>query len=445
MSGIIFGAIVPHPPIIVPEVGKGEERRTAATIKAMGHLAGKLAGCNPQTLVIISPHGQIMPEAMGVAKAEVLTGNLRSWGAADSDHSFKNDSDLIAALEKEAKEAGVPLKSIGGKSYQLDHGVMVPMYFLSKKVQDVAIVPLTYSWLSREHHFRFGKALRRAAESSGKRVALIASGDLSHRLLPESPAGYDPVGKVFDKELVTALRSMDQETVLGMDEEMTERAGECGLRSIVILLGALEGLSVKPRILSYEGPFGVGYLVAAFEISKGMGAQTKTGEHPFVHLARSAVEAYIGKGEVIAPPCELSPEMSERAGVFVCIKRAGELRGCIGTFEPTRENVAEEIVSNAISTATRDPRFWPISSSELGEVDYTVDVLTAPESVQDRSQLDPKKYGIIVESKGLRGLLLPDLEGVNTVEEQIEICRQKAGIGPDDPVKLYRFQVKRYT
>ncbi len=165
--------------------------------------------------------------------------------------------------------------------------------------------------------------------------------------------------------------------------------------------------------------------------------------HPLVKLAKETVENYIRKGKVVKPE-ELTPEMKERAGVFVCIKKHGELRGCIGTFEPTQANVAEEIIANAISSATRDPRFSPITEAELPDLEYIVDILTRPEPVTDIRQLDPKKYGIIVESGFRRGLLLPDLEGVNTVEEQIAICRAKAGILPEEPIKLYRFQVRRY-
>ena len=136
--------------------------------------------------------------------------------------------------------------------------------------------------------------------------------------------------------------------------------------------------------------------------------------------------------------------MGERAGVFVSIHKLGELRGCIGTFEPQKRNVAEEIITNAVSSATRDPRFPTIAPNELKDLSYSVDVLTTPEPIASQDQLDPKRYGVIVEAGIRRGLLLPDLEGVDSVDEQISICLQKAGIAPDEPVKLYRFEVKRY-
>jgi AmmeMemoRadiSam system protein A len=172
--------------------------------------------------------------------------------------------------------------------------------------------------------------------------------------------------------------------------------------------------------------------------------------HPLIRLARKAVESYIEQkktprlDELIASD-DLTPEMKERAGVFVSIKKFGELRGCIGTFEPTRKNVAEEVINNAISSATQDPRFPSVNTTELPKLSYSVDILTKPEPIKDQSQLDPKRYGVIVESGGRRGLLLPNLEGVATIEQQIDICRHKAGISHHDPIKLYRFEVKRFS
>ena len=166
--------------------------------------------------------------------------------------------------------------------------------------------------------------------------------------------------------------------------------------------------------------------------------------HPLVRLAEETIRNYIQEGRVISPPEEVTPEMRKRAGVFVSLKKRGQLRGCIGTIEPMEENVAEEIIRNAIAAATRDPRFPPVRPEELEGLDISVDVLTTPEPVDGLKDLDPKQYGVIVQCGWRRGLLLPDLEGVDTVEYQIEICRQKAGIGPHEPVQLHRFEVIRY-
>jgi len=167
------------------------------------------------------------------------------------------------------------------------------------------------------------------------------------------------------------------------------------------------------------------------------------GLHPIVGLAKKTVESYIREGKKPRPR-KLTPEMKERAGVFVSLHKHGQLRGCIGTFEPTKDNVAQEIIASAINSSTGDPRFPPVTESELDDLEYSVDILTKPEPVTDISQLDHKEYGVIVESDWRKGLLLPDLEGVDSVEEQIAICRLKAGILAGEPVRLYRFQVRRF-
>ncbi len=444
MAGIIFGCIVPHPPMLIPDVGRGHEDAIIATTRAMESLAGDLAGSHPQTIIVISPHGASHREVMGILTAGSSAGHMRNWGAPGPNISFDNDMEFVSALREEARASSIPLVSIGDSGYDLDHGVMVPMHFLREGVKGVPLVPLTFSNLPLAAHFAFGQAIRRAAEKVGKRTAVIASGDLSHRLLPESPAGFDPEGKVFDERLVDAVGRLDPEAVLGLDPRLIERAGECGLRPIVILLGALEGLEAHSRVLSYEGPFGVGYIVASLPVAAvstpGVGGVQK---HPIVRLARDAVELFVREGRTPPTP-PLAPEMEVQAGVFVSIHTHGRLRGCIGTFEPVQENVAREVIANAVSSATQDPRFEPIAPSELADLKYSVDVLTPPLTVDGPEGLDPKRHGVIVECGTRRGLLLPDLEGVDTVEQQILICRQKAGIMPDEPVTLQCFEVHRY-
>lgn len=166
--------------------------------------------------------------------------------------------------------------------------------------------------------------------------------------------------------------------------------------------------------------------------------------HPLVELAKKSVEKYIREGRVESPLDTPSPDMTEKAGVFVCLKKHGQLRGCIGTFMPSYENVGVETIMNAISAATKDPRFHPVEESELQELDYSVDVLSPPEKISDTKELDPHKYGVIVVSGNRRGLLLPDLEGVDTVDEQLRITKMKADILPHEEVEIFRFEVKRF-
>ncbi len=169
-----------------------------------------------------------------------------------------------------------------------------------------------------------------------------------------------------------------------------------------------------------------------------------TEEHPLVQLARRTIESYVRDGKVIAPPKELPEEMAKRAGAFVSLHRHGQLRGCIGTIEPVRANVAQEIIQNAISSATRDPRFPPVAAKELADLEISVDVLGEPEPISSLEELDPKEYGVIVECGGRRGLLLPDLEGVDTPQQQVDIALRKAWISPNERYQMYRFKVVRY-
>ncbi len=167
--------------------------------------------------------------------------------------------------------------------------------------------------------------------------------------------------------------------------------------------------------------------------------------HPLVKLAKDTVELYIREGRITeVKEKDLAADLKQRAGVFICLKIKGNLRGCIGTFQPVEPTIAHETVRNAISAATCDPRFECVQADELATIEYTVDVLTPPEKVTSKDDLNPRKYGVIVQAGRKRGLLLPDLEGVNTVDYQVNIAMQKAGILPGTPVELYRFEVKRY-
>jgi len=271
---------------------------------------------------------------------------------------------------------------------------------------------------------------------------------MSHRLTPDAPAGYDPQGKDFDQAVRDAISSNETDRILALDEKLVSKAGECGLRPLIMLLGAMGQGRFSSKVLSYEGPFGVGYLVASFRASAD--ADNDEHRHPLVELAHSTILQSLEDGDV-SPEGEvgdesLVPMAKTRAGVFVTLKNGGQLRGCIGTIGPTQANLVEEVRENALSAAFRDPRFMPVSLEEARELSISVDVLSKPEPVDGPDDLDPERYGVVVE-KGTRqrGLLLPGLEGVDTVEEQLTIAKQKAGISPaDDDVSIYRFTVTRY-
>lgn len=452
-----MAALAPHPPIIVPEVGGEDAAPAAATIDSMGRLSRALRDAGADSIVIISPHSTLYSDAIVVRTGGRHEGDLAEFGASES-LSFAGDDELAEAMAEEAARLGAPVHLSGKR--RLDHGIMVPMHFIRRELPKVRLVPVSMGLGPAEQLYAFGMGVAAAAERVGRRVALVASGDLSHRLKHGAPAGYSPRGREFDEALVDALRRVDVEAVAALDGGLAEEAGECGLRSVLMMLGALEGRRAEAEVLSYEGPFGVGYAVVLFKpgpagsgesalarlraAREAVTAARRSGESAFVRLARQAVEAFVRRGDVTAPPSPLPDEMKGRAGVFCSIHRGRMLRGCIGTIEPVRGNIAAEIIANAISAAAHDTRFDPVEADELDELTYSVDVLSPPEPISGPEQLDPKRYGVIVSNRGRRGLLLPDLDGVNSVEEQVSIARRKAGIGAGERVSLERFEVIRY-
>lgn len=463
---VVFAGLVPHPPILIPDVGRDERENVSLTDQAMIKLAGLLEASKPDLLVIISPHGPVFSDAIAILNESILNGDFARFGAPHIEFKEQIDLTMICEIQKNAANHDIMAVLMGrdecsqyGIDLKLDHGITVPLYYFRKLGIDIPLVPITIGMLPFEDLYKFGSLLSEVSKKLEKKIAVIASGDLSHRLTPQAPSGYNPHGKEFDEQLIKTLKGYAIENLFDLDPKLIEKAGECGLRPIIMMLGALDGLEVKSEIISYEGPFGVGYGVATFiptgetnlskievlyqrRVERLKGVQEQ--EHPLVKLARQTIENEC-KGEKTLQPEILIPEMERRAGVFVSIKKHGQLRGCIGTTEPTQKNVAGEVIQNAISAGFYDPRFFPIEDEELDDLAISVDVLGEPEPVDHIEELNPVKYGVIVKQGNKTGLLLPNLEGIDTIEEQVEIAKRKAGIFNDQGVELSRFEVIRYT
>lgn len=430
------GYMVPHPPLIIPEVGRGEEKRIGATIGAYQKIADEIAQIKPETVILISPHSIMYRDYFHISPGVRAYGDMGGFGAPQVSREVVYDQELAREIERLASLEGFPAGTKGERDPRLDHGTMVPLYFVSQEWQNYMLVRIGLSGLSLKVHFMLGRYIRQAVDKIGRRAVLIASGDLSHRLRKEGPYGFCEEGPEYDQKIMEVIGSGTFERLLEFDEDFLERAGECGHRSFAILAGALEGLDIVPEKLSYEGPFGVGYGVCSF---------CGRAKDPYVALARKSLETYIRTGEAMEVPEGLPEEMlKNRAGTFVSLKEGGRLRGCIGTIQGVQTCIAREIIENAISAGVHDPRFPPVMEEELGNLTYSVDVLEEPEEIDSPKFLDVKRYGVIVSKGFRRGLLLPNLEGVDTVEEQIAIARQKAGIREDEEVKLERFEVVRH-
>ncbi|HOA97135.1 MAG TPA: AmmeMemoRadiSam system protein A [Acetivibrio saccincola] len=454
MGKIIGSYIFPHPPLIVPEVGQGAEARVIRTVEAAKKAAKSIAGKKPSTIIVITPHAPLFQEYIYISDAKVLKGNLEKFRAKDVSLAYENNLDLVEKIISISKKHGISAGGIEPGLFRgfwdlnkLDHGAIVPLYYIDKEYKDFKLVHMSITNYPLEKLYKFGTCISEAVKNSDENVVIVASSDLSHRLTHDGPYGYSEYGEKFDNLIVDCIKEKNIKEILSIDDDFREEAGECGLASIVIMLGALDRYETEPEFFSYEGPYGVGYMVSKINVIKEKTAEKTEiyDKNPYVSLAKKALETYVITGEIIGVPNDLPDEMlKNKAGTFVSIKKNGELRGCIGTILPTKENIALEIISNAISSGTRDPRFNAVREDELDSLSYSVDVLLEPEPIDSIEDLDVKKYGVIVRAGFRTGLLLPNLEGVDTPEEQVSIALRKAGISPKENYSMERFEVIRY-
>ena len=458
---VLAAFMVPHPPLIVPDVGRGGEEQIAETAAAYERVAAEVAALRPETIVITSPHAVMYADYFHISPGRKASGSFAQFRAPQVRFSEDYDQELTAHLEALAEAADFPAGTLGERDASLDHGTMVPLYFIRRHYAGGKIVRIGLSGLPLTDHYRLGQLIARACEDLGRRAVIIASGDLSHKLQTYGPYGFAAEGPVYDRRIMDVCGRAAFGELFDFDETFCDKAAECGHRSFVIMAGAFDGLAVKAEALSHQSVTGVGYGICTFypegpdesrhflkdyeEKQEREVREKAEASDAYVRLARAAVEAWVKNHRRLPVPEGLPEEMvKDRAGTFVSLHKNGQLRGCIGTILPTEANIAKEIIGNGISACSRDPRFSPVTPAELKSLDISVDVLTAPEDIDSPDQLDVKRYGVIVTCGRRRGLLLPDLDGVDTVEEQIDIARRKGGIGEDEPYRLQRFEVIRH-
>ncbi|MCL2151826.1 MAG: AmmeMemoRadiSam system protein A [Oscillospiraceae bacterium] len=490
---IIAAYAMPHPPLAIPGVGRGQEKEIANTLAAFDEAAREIASCAPETIVYITPHNVIYADYFHISPGTSARGDFSQFRDGKTQLATEYDVELALEIEQLAEASGIPAGGLGERDKKLDHGVMVPMWFIDRafagggggggggyigreavgageaaKPGGNAESPLnprsvrvSQSGMAPTDHYKIGQILVEAAENTGRRTILIASSDMSHKLKSDGPYGYVPEGPEFDEKFAKCLDDGDFLELMKIPASLRERAAECGYNSLMVLAGCFDKRKVSSRLLSYEGPYGVGYAIASFKpgehdesrdfldqferYSREETAKSRDGEDEYRALARSSLEHTIMNGGELAVPKGLSGELlKNRAGVFVSLYKNGRLRGCIGTIAPTTKSVAHEIIQNAISAGLKDTRFDPVTADELPHLVYKVDVLSEAEPIDGPEALDVRRYGVIVSSGYRRGLLLPNLDGVDTVEEQISIARQKAGISEGTPIKLERFEVVRH-
>lgn len=458
---ILAAFMVPHPPMIVPDVGRGSEKQIEKTIKAYEMVADQIAALKPETIIISSPHSVMYSDYFHISPGAGASGSFADFGAPQVKFDVDYDEELVKVICARAEEAGFPAGRLGEKRAELDHGTMVPLWFILKKYKDFKLVRTGLSGYDLLKHYEYGVMIKDAVESLGRRVVYVASGDLSHKLQDYGPYGFAEEGPVYDKRIMDVCSGGRFGELFDFDEAFCQKAAECGHKSFVIMAGMLDGQAVEASEYSHEDVTGVGYGICSF-VPKGVDEsrhflaarlqqveseleQKRQKSDAWVRLARESAEYFVRNGREMELPDWVPEELLRvRAGAFVSVHKFGALRGCIGTIAATKENLALEIIHNAVSAVSEDPRFEPVVEDELKYLDINVDVLGQAEKISSPAMLDVKKYGVIVQSGYKRGLLLPDLDGVDTVEQQISIAKRKGGIAPGEDVDLFRFEVVRH-
>ena len=458
---IVAAFMVPHPPMIVPEVGRGSEKQVEKTIKAYEKVADEIAALKPETIFISSPHSVMYSDYFHISPGSGAVGSFADFGAPQVKFEVEYDEELVKLVAARAEQVHFPAGTLGEKNPALDHGTMVPLWFILKKYKDFKLVRTGLSGYDLLKHYEYGTMIKDAVESLGRRVVYVASGDLSHKLQDYGPYGFVEEGPLYDKRIMDVCSAARFGELFDFDENFCQKAAECGHKSFVIMAGALDGEAVEATQYSHEDVTGVGYGICSF-IPNGQDAsrhflearlqqvedellQKRIKSDAWVKLARESAEYFVKNGQELELPSWVPEELlRSRAGAFVSVHKFGALRGCIGTIAATKENLALEIIHNAVSAVSEDPRFDPVTEDELKYLEINVDVLGDAEKISSPAELDVKKYGVIVQSGYKRGLLLPDLDGVDTVEQQIAIARRKGGIAPGEDVELFRFEVVRH-
>jgi len=462
---LLAAFVLPHPPLAVPAVGNGQENGIEKTLSSLEQAASEIAALKPESIIFVTPHSVSYSDYIHISPGDRAEGDLGSFAAKKISFNKEYDTKLISVIEKSASKANIYAGTMGEKDNRLDHGVMVPMWFIDKAYPHYKCIRISHSGMDNLTHYKFGQCIAEAIQEAGRRVVLIASGDLSHKLKTDGPYGFSEEGPEYDKKITQALANADFLDMLNISGGLRDRAGDCGYRSFLIMAGCFDKQSVRSNLLSYEGPFGVGYAVASFypehtDESRDFGRlytehmlkeseNAKNAEDAYRSLARRSLEYAVNNGSNLSLPADEFDKLPEeirlsKAGTFVSLHKGGQLRGCVGTISAATDNIADEIIQNAVSAGLHDNRFEPVTVDELPLLTYKVDVLGEAEDIGGPEELNVREYGVIVTSGRKRGLLLPNLEGVDTVDEQIAIARQKAGIAEKEKISLQRFKVTRH-
>lgn len=470
--------VMPHAPVLISEVGRGRERKAYKTLRGIKELTHIITKIKPDHIVCITPHGNNFSDGIAILDKPVLQGSLKQFGCPEVNINKKTEDKFLAGLDDYLFSKKVPsvfLDAETAKEYDadtsLDHGTVVPLYFIDKVYKNYTLTTINTGTLPLLNLYQIGKFIGEYINGCGLNTLIIASGELSHCLGKRGDAKSSRAGAAFDKTVVNSIKKNDFFDLLSMPENIYEPAKECGLSPLITALGAVDASDTSSKVYSYEAPFDIGYMTAFIETRRRRNApsllqryrlaQKKKHDLPisdeddYITLARTALTHWVDRKKQLnwqyykKDKAHLSEFFIHRldnlsCGVFVSLYKNGECRGCMGTVSPSTPYLGKEIIYNTVQAAEYDPRFTPVASYELPYIEIQIDILSSLEKVRNIKNLNPEKYGILVEKDTKRGLLLPALKGIKTARDQIKIAKQKAGIVSDRGMTVYRFSVERH-
>ncbi|MBM4269142.1 MAG: AmmeMemoRadiSam system protein A [Deltaproteobacteria bacterium] len=441
---ICCAALMCHAPIVVPEIGGADADRCRTTTRAMQSVAEAVVAHVPKALVLVSPHAPRDRIRWGLVPSTRIEGSFARFGFPDVSVELPGGALQAAAVADCAARIGLECWAAPGAD--LDHGSLVPLTFLARAGWSGPTLIVSLPHPGADGEARMGEAIAEAARALGERWAMIASGDMSHRLAQGAPGGRHPLAREFDEEFVRRLDAGDYRAACAPDPEIRSIAAEDVVASTLVAASSVGFRNEGHAVFAYEGPFGVGYCEALLYTDGSGGAhRVFDDEAPpaaLVDVARESIRAHAAMQRYAPDPLP-SPWAGPRA-VFVTLRSPdGALRGCIGRLAPRTGVLADEVADCAIDAATRDGRFVPVQLEEVASLRIEVSVLGDPEPVDGPDRLDPARFGVTVLSGDRCGVLLPGIDGVATPREQLAIACEKAGIAPGEPYAIERFTVRK--
>ncbi len=457
---LLASYILPHSPLIVPAIGKGEEKALENTLDSYRKVAKEIASFHPDTIVIASPHAESYSDYFQLSNGETSTGSLKSYGAPHIRFRLHYDDELRKEIARLSFVNGIKAGYDDSESQSLDHGTMVPLYFINQEFNNYQLVRLGLTGLPLLSHYKMGAVIAEAAKKSGRRIVFIASGDMSHCLSKEGVYGYREEAEKYEKQLNKSLKAANFGDLLRMDARLVSRAKECGNRAFAILAGTLDRLAVETTFYSHEAPFGTGHGIYGYVV-KGVDDSRAFGDYYVSKILLSLKEkkencddavklAYATVNQVVkgtsATKMEVpSSYLDKKAGAIISIYEFGALRARFGSVSPSQSSFAQEVISSSILAAKDDTFFDAISEKELPYLDIVVSEVTDLRALKDEAEFDFENNGIYVKKGKKSGYSLPFDSFAFDYRKQLRVAKREAKLKEDEGASVYRFSLIQHS